>query len=76
MRCLASLGGLPLGGGIWSYPVVFAPPPLDLLKAVRGDGKLAKVPFVMVTAQAQTENVLEAAKAGVSNYIVRPFPAD
>ncbi|MFM1848989.1 MAG: response regulator [Pseudomonadota bacterium] len=57
----------------WNMPNMMG---LDLLKAVRGDAKLAKVPFVMVTAEAQKENVLEAAKAGVSNYIVKPFSAD
>lgn len=57
----------------WNMPNMMG---LDLLKAVRADSKLAKVPFVMVTAEAQKENVLEAAKAGVSNYIVKPFSAD
>lgn len=47
---------------------------LDLLKKVRGDGN--KVPFIMVTAESKTENVLAAREAGVNNYIVKPFNAD
>jgi two-component system chemotaxis response regulator CheY len=48
---------------------------LELLKAVRADGDLAKTPFLMVTAEALQENVIAAVKAGVSNYIVKPFTA-
>lgn len=47
---------------------------LDLLKEVRGKGN--KVPFIMVTAESKTENVLAAREAGVNNYIVKPFNAD
>ncbi len=47
---------------------------LDLLKEVRGAGD--KVPFIMVTAESKTENVLAAREAGVNNYIVKPFNAD
>lgn len=47
---------------------------LDLLKKVRGAGN--KVPFIMVTAESKTENVLAAREAGVNNYIVKPFNAD
>ena len=47
---------------------------LDLLKQVRGGGN--KVPFIMVTAESKTENVLAAREAGVNNYIVKPFNAD
>lgn len=49
---------------------------LELLKAVRADGDLAKTPFLMVTAEALQENVIAAVKAGVSNYIVKPFTAE
>ena len=49
---------------------------LDLLKAVRADERLKSIPFLMVTAEAQRENILEAAKAGVSQYIVKPFTLD
>jgi len=47
---------------------------LDLLKKVRGSGN--QVPFIMVTAESKTENVLAAREAGVNNYIVKPFNAD
>lgn len=49
---------------------------LDLLKEVRKDEKLKKIPFIMVTAESKTENVVIAKEAGVSNYIVKPFNAD
>jgi two-component system chemotaxis response regulator CheY len=49
---------------------------LSLLKAVRADAALKALPFIMVTAESKTENVLEAKKAGVSNYIVKPFNAE
>ncbi|HZS65052.1 MAG TPA: response regulator [Xanthobacteraceae bacterium] len=47
----------------------------DLLKAVRSDPSLAPTPFIMVTAESKTENVIAAKKAGVNNYIVKPFNA-
>jgi two-component system, chemotaxis family, chemotaxis protein CheY len=47
----------------------------DLLKHVRSDPALAETPFIMVTAESKTENVIAAKKAGVSNYIVKPFNA-
>lgn len=49
---------------------------LDLLKAVRGDDSLKDIPFVMITAEAQKDNVIQAVQAGVSNYIVKPFTAE
>lgn len=45
----------------------------DLLKAVRSEPRTAKTPFVMVTAEAKTENVMAARQAGVNNYIIKPF---
>ena len=48
---------------------------LELLKEVRADAKLKHIPFIMVTAESKTENVIAAKKAGVSNYIVKPFNA-
>ena len=57
----------------WNMPNMMG---IDLLRAVRADEKLKATPFLLVTAEAQKENVLEAAKAGVSNYIVKPFTAD
>lgn len=47
----------------------------ELLKQVRGDATLSKTPFIMVTAESKTENVIAAKKAGVNNYIVKPFNA-
>jgi two-component system, chemotaxis family, chemotaxis protein CheY len=47
----------------------------ELLKEVRSDPGLAKTPFIMVTAESKTENVIAAKKAGVNNYIVKPFNA-
>ena len=47
----------------------------DLLKQVRSDPGLAETPFIMVTAESKTENVIAAKRAGVSNYIVKPFNA-
>jgi two-component system, chemotaxis family, chemotaxis protein CheY len=47
----------------------------DLLKEVRSDPGLAQTPFIMVTAESKTDNVIAAKKAGVSNYIVKPFNA-
>lgn len=54
----------------WNMPNMMG---LDLLQAVRADERFKKLPFLMVTAEAQKENVLEALKAGVSNYVVKPF---
>ncbi len=47
----------------------------DLLQEVRKDPALTTTPFIMVTAESKTENVIAAKKAGVSNYIVKPFNA-
>ena len=47
----------------------------ELLKEVRLDPGLSKTPFIMVTAESKTENVIAAKKAGVNNYIVKPFNA-
>ena len=57
----------------WNMPNMTG---LELLKAVRGDESLKQIPFVMVTAEGQKDNVMEAAKAGVSNYVVKPFTPD
>jgi len=47
----------------------------ELLKEVRTDEVLARTPFIMVTAESKTENVIAAKRAGVNNYIVKPFNA-
>ena len=49
---------------------------LELLKSVRADAKLKHIPFIMITAESKTENVVLAKQAGVSNYIVKPFNAE
>jgi two-component system chemotaxis response regulator CheY len=49
---------------------------LQLLKEIRADNKLNGTPFIMVTAESKTENVVAAKEAGVNNYIVKPFNAD
>lgn len=46
-----------------------------LLQEMRTDPALSRIPFIMVTAESKTENVIAAKKAGVSNYIVKPFNA-
>lgn len=46
---------------------------LDLLKAVRADAKLAKLPVLMLTAEAKRDQIIEAAQAGVNGYVVKPF---
>jgi len=48
---------------------------LQLLKEVRADSRLKQIPFVMITAESKTENVVAAKEAGVTNYIVKPFNA-
>jgi two-component system chemotaxis response regulator CheY len=47
----------------------------ELLRQVRADPRLGAIPFIMVTAETRTENVIAARKAGVNNYIVKPFNA-
>jgi two-component system, chemotaxis family, chemotaxis protein CheY len=47
----------------------------DLLRHVRSDPSMAQTPFIMVTAESKTDNVIAAKKAGVNNYIVKPFNA-
>lgn len=48
---------------------------MQLLQEVRADVKLKEIPFIMITAESKTENVVAAKEAGVSNYIVKPFNA-
>lgn len=57
----------------WNMPKMTG---LDLLKAVRGDDATASTPFIMVTAEAQQDNIIQAVKAKVSQYIVKPFTAE
>lgn len=56
----------------WNMPVMDG---LQLLQAVRADASLSHLPVLMVTAEAKKENILAAAQAGASGYIVKPFTA-
>jgi two-component system chemotaxis response regulator CheY len=49
---------------------------IELLREVRASDKLKHFPFIMITAESKTENVVMAKQAGVSNYIVKPFNAE
>jgi two-component system chemotaxis response regulator CheY len=57
----------------WNMPNMTG---IEFLKVVRGDAVLKDTPFIMVTAEGQKDNVLEAVNAGVSNYVVKPFTPD
>ena len=57
----------------WNMPKMTG---LELLKVLKADDALKHIPFLMVTAEAQQENIIEAVKSGVSNYIVKPFTAE
>ena len=57
----------------WNMPKMSG---LELLKNVRNDENLKDIPVLMVTAEALKENIIEAVKAGVSNYIIKPFTAE
>lgn len=57
----------------WNMPNMTG---IELLRKVRSSEQFADVPFLMVTAEAQQENIIEAVQAKVSNYIVKPFTAD
>jgi len=56
----------------WNMPGMTG---LDLLKAVRADANLVKLPVLMVTAESKREQIIEAAQAGVNGYVVKPFTA-
>ncbi len=57
----------------WNMPGMHG---LELLKAVRSDSKLAKLPVLMLTAEAKREQIVEAAQAGVNGYVIKPFTAE
>ena len=72
----AILGASPPFGLIisdWNMPNCTG---LELLKRVRGDSRFNRTPFVLVTAEAEQQQIMEAAKAGVSNYVVKPFTSE
>lgn len=66
-------GGFGLVVSDWNMPVMMG---IDMLRAIRADPELKHLPVLMVTAEAQKENIIEAVQAGVSNYVVKPFTAD
>ncbi len=57
----------------WNMPNMTG---IELLRKVRGSEEFSDLPFLMVTAEAQQENIIEAVQAKVSNYIVKPFTAE
>ena len=57
----------------WNMPGMTG---IELLRAIRADAKLAKLPVLMVTAEAKREQIVEAAQSGVNGYIIKPFTAD
>ena len=56
----------------WNMPGMTG---IELLKTIRSDAKLARLPVLMVTAEAQRDQIIEAAQAGVNGYIIKPFTA-
>jgi two-component system, chemotaxis family, chemotaxis protein CheY len=66
-------GGFGLVVSDWNMPVMMG---IDMLRAIRADPELKSLPVLMVTAEAQKENIIEAVQAGVSNYVVKPFTPD
>lgn len=69
----AQEGGLDLIISDWNMPKMTG---IEFLKAVRGDGAIKGIPFLMVTSEADKEKIVEAVQAGVSQYIVKPFNAN
>jgi two-component system chemotaxis response regulator CheY len=57
----------------WNMPGM---PGLELIKAVRADPRLARLPVLMLTAEAKREQIVEAAQAGVNGYVIKPFTAE
>lgn len=70
---LLQAGGIDFLITDWNMPNMAG---LELLKIVRADGKLAKLPVLMLTAEAKREQIVEAAQAGVSGYVIKPFTAE
>ncbi len=74
-QALEKLRAQPFGFVVsdWNMPVMSG---IDLLRSIRADTALKDLPLLMVTAEAQKEQIMEAVQAGVSNYIVKPFTAE
>jgi two-component system chemotaxis response regulator CheY len=69
---LLQAGGFDFVVTDWNMPGMTG---IDLLRHIRGDARIAKTPVLMVTAEAQREQIIEAAQAGVNGYIIKPFNA-
>lgn len=67
-----SAGGVDFVVTDWNMPNMTG---IELLRAIRANGSLAHLPVLMITAEAKKENIIEAAQAGASGYIVKPFTA-
>jgi len=63
-------GGLGLVLLVWTMPVMSG---LEMLRIMRADPALQKIPVLMITAEAQMKNIMEAVQAGVSDYLIKPF---
>ncbi|NBX15786.1 MAG: response regulator [Proteobacteria bacterium] len=72
LRTLRQKGDFEFVISDWNMPNITG---IELLKSVRSDPQLKGLPFLMVTAEADKENIVEAVKSGVSSYIVKPFNA-
>jgi two-component system chemotaxis response regulator CheY len=72
LQILKTNGSIQFVVSDWNMPNMTG---IELLKEVRSNPKLKHLPFLMVTAEADKENIVEAVKSGVSNYIVKPFNA-
>ena len=57
----------------WNMPKMEG---IELLKSIRADERICKIPVLLVTAESKKERIVEAAKAGVNDYVVKPFNAD
>lgn len=57
----------------WNMPQMEG---IDLLKAIRADDRIGKTPVLLVTAESKKERIVEAAQAGVNDYVIKPFNAD
>lgn len=66
-------GGIDFIISDWNMPNMTG---IELLRKVRASEEFSDLPFLMVTAEAQQENIIEAVQAKVSNYIVKPFTAE
>ena len=70
LQVLKSVPGIEFICSDWNMPTMTG---LDFLKAVRADPQFKHLPFLMITAEAERQNIVDAVQAGVSNYVVKPF---